>query len=298
MGEGHGHGHERGAASQRRLALTLVLTSTYMVAEVVGGLASGSLALLADAGHMLSDSAALALSLFALWIARRPPTPQRTFGHYRAEVLAALVNGAALLAIAAGIVHEAWGRAFAPPAVQGGVVLGVGLGGLAVNLVALWILEGARHESLNVRGAWLHVVTDALGSVAALAAGALILAFGWHWADPLASALICALIVFSAWHLLRDVVNVLMEGVPGHIDLDEVRAALATTPGVTGVHDLHVWTITTGVEALSGHVVVADDRATGPLLRALRETLHDRFGLHHVTLQLEPEGFDEPSLPI
>jgi len=264
-----------------------------MGAEVAGGVIANSLALLADAGHMLSDAAALALALFAMWIAQRPATPRRTYGYYRLEVLAALVNGAALLAISVGVAWEAWRRLADPPEVQGGVLMGVAVGGLLVNLASLWILRGGKDESLNLRGAWLHVLGDALGSVGAVLAGLAVWAFGWRWADPVASVLIAVLVIYSAWSLLRDVVRVLMEGTPAHIDLDEVRAALAEDEQVVDVHDLHVWTITSGLEALSGHVVSRETGACAGLLRRLRERVHDRFGIDHVTIQIEPPGFDE-----
>lgn len=298
-GHGHGHGGDARQRSRRRLALTLVLLVGYMGAEVVGGLLSGSLALLADAGHMLSDAAALALALFALWIAQRPATPQRTFGYYRMEVLAALVNGAALAAVAVLVLIEAWHRWGAPQPVAGGLMASVAAGGLAVNLAALWILHAGKDEGLNVRGAWLHVVGDTLGSVGAVLGGLAVWAKGWTWADPLVSAVISLLVIYSAWALLRDVVEVLMEGTPRHIDLEQVRSTLAATPGVVGVHDLHVWTISSGMEALSGHVVVPPghpDRPCEDLLRELRDAVAARFGIEHVTLQIEPEGFDEAHL--
>ncbi len=300
----HGHGHSRGgdregrARNRRRLQVTLALTATYMVAEFVGGWLSGSLALLADAGHMLSDVAALALSLFAMWIAQRPGDPQKTYGFYRMEVLAALANGAALLAISASIIVTAVRRLQEPTHVEGHVVTLVALGGLAVNLIALAILARGRGESVNVRGAWLHVLTDTLGSVGAATAGVLVWALGWLWIDPALSILIGLLVVYSAWGLLKEVVSVLMEHAPSHIDMSQVRAALAETPGVRDVHDLHVWVITTGIEALSCHVVADDDRPPGELLQALRATLHERFGIDHVTIQIEPEGFVEAELPV
>jgi cobalt-zinc-cadmium efflux system protein len=290
---GHDHSHVHGAGNRRRLAWTLVLAASYMFAEAVGGWLTGSLALLADAGHMLSDAAALGLSLFAMWIAQRPPNPRRTWGYYRTEILAALANGAALVAISIWIVLEAVQRFRSPSVVNAPVMMAIAAGGLVVNLIGLRILSGGRDESLNVRGAWLHVLTDALGSVQAIAAGALIWAYGWEWADPLASILISVLVVFSAWHLLRDTVGVLMEGTPSHIDLDDVRNTLAGLPGVAGVHDLHVWTITSGMEALSVHLVVADQASNHGLLRSARASLHDRFGIHHATVQIEPEDCEE-----
>lgn len=291
-GHAHHHGHHHGggsAVNRRRLALTLGLAATYMLAEAVGGWLTGSLALLADAGHMLSDAAALGLSLFAMWIAQRPPTPKRTWGYYRTEILAALINGATLLALSVWVVIEALDRFRSPSEVDAPVMMAISAGGLVVNLIGLRILSGGRDESLNIRGAWLHVLTDALGSVQAIAAGALIWAYGWQWADPLASILISLLVVYSAWHLLRETVGVLMEGTPSHIDLDDVRNTLAGLPGVEGVHDLHVWTITSGMVALSAHLVVEAEAGSRSLLRTVRTALHDRFGIHHATVQIEAE---------
>ena len=292
MGHGHAHRHAHGSPGSRgagRLALVLALSLAFMVAEVVGGLAANSLALLADAGHMLSDVAALALSLAAIWIARRPAGPQSTYGFHRTEILAALANGATLVAIATWVLIEAWQRWRDPAPVEGPLVLAVAAGGLVVNLVGLALLHRSRHETLNLRGAWLHLLTDALGSVQALVAGGLVWAFGWHRADPVASALIALLVVWSSWHLLRETVGVLMESAPGHIDVEEVRGSLLDLPGVVAVHDLHVWTIASGRESLSAHVVAAEGHGRD-LLTVVRACLHDRFGLHHVTIQVEPEA--------
>jgi cobalt-zinc-cadmium efflux system protein len=286
------HGDGRARAS-RRLGWTLALIATYMAAEVAGGLWTNSLALLSDAGHMLSDAAALALSLAALWIARRPPTPERTYGYHRAEILAALVNGAALGAIAVLIFIEAWDRLLAPPTVRGGPMLAIASGGLVVNLAALWLLSADRAHNLNVRGAWLHVLGDTLGSVGAIASGALIWAFGWHWADPLASVLIGVLILVSSWRLLQETVAVLMEGTPAHLDVGTIRQALVAEAGVLDVHDLHVWTITSGLDSLSCHVVAESGACPADLLRRLRTVLQARFGLEHVTIQVETDRIDE-----
>jgi cobalt-zinc-cadmium efflux system protein len=271
---------------RRRLTLVLSLVVLYMVAEVIGGLASNSLALLADAGHMLTDAAALGLSLFAIWAAQRPATPKRTYGYHRMEILAALANGAVLIAVAVLIFVEAYRRWSSPPHVKGGLMLAVACGGLLVNLAALFILRRGREESLNVRGAWLHVLTDTLGSIQAIAAGVLISGFGWTWADPLASVLIGILVVVSSWGLLRESVGVLMEGVPADLELDEVVAAMAGVAGVVAVHDLHVWTITSGFVSLSAHVVVEPDCGEDVLWR-VRALLHDRFGIDHSTIQVE-----------
>lgn len=295
----HGH-HHHGAASARnrkRLALSLGLAAVYMVAEAVGGWLTGSLALLADAGHMLSDVAALGLSLFAMWMARRPATSRKTYGYRRTEILAALANGATLVAISVFILFEAWERFQNPPEVDAAGMMGIATGGLLVNLASLWILHEGRDESLNVRGAWLHVLTDALGSVQAIAAGVVIWAFGWRWADPVASVLIALLVIYSSWDLLKEATAILMEHAPSHIDVDEVRRAMTSIPGVLGIHDLHVWTITSGMESLSAHVVVREDRYGCEMLGEIRSVLHDRFGLHHTTVQMETETFVEDGHP-
>jgi cobalt-zinc-cadmium efflux system protein len=288
----HTHQHAPRSANRRRLQIALALAASYMLAEVAGGLLTNSLALLADAGHMLGDVGALALSLFALWIADRPASTRFTFGYYRTEILAALVNGAALLAIAAMILLEAVGRLSAPPAVAGAGMLAVATGGLVVNLVALFILGGGRHESLNLRGAWLHVASDALGSVGAMTAGALVWGFGWYWADPVASLVIVLFVVYSAFSLLREAVSVLMEGAPGHLDVDQIRDALVGLECVDAIHDLHVWTITSGVVSLSCHAVKMPSAVAGGVLSEIREVLRDRFGIDHVTVQVESEAME------
>lgn len=296
MGAGHSHGHSHGhgrGADTRRLAVVLALVVAYMFAEVVGGVITNSLALLADAGHMLSDAGALALSLSALWIAQRPPTPTHTYGFHRTEILAALANGVILVAISIFILFEALHRFGNPPAVEGGLMMAIAVGGLAINLVGLVVLSGGRRGSLNMRGAWLHVLTDALGSVGTIAAGAVIWAFHWEWADPVASVIIAALVLWSSWALLRDTVGVLMERAPGDVDVEEVRRSINEVPGVLAAHDLHVWTITSGIVALSAHVHSRASTAAGPLLREIARVLHDRFGIHHVTIQVEPEGFED-----
>lgn len=307
MGVAHDHsGHldkragsgSAGEQHRRRLAFVLVLVVIYMVAEVVGGLLTGSLALLADAGHMLSDAGALALSLFAIWLAQKPTTPRRTYGYYRTEILAALVNGGTLVAIAIYIFIEAYRRLGEPPEVQGALMMGVASGGLLINLVGLWILNGGKSESLNVRGAWLHVLTDALGSVGAILAGALVWAFGWNWADPVASVVIGILVLYSSWGLLKETVGVLMEGAPGHIDVDKVHDAIRSVQGVRSVHDLHVWTITSGLVSLSAHVVVEEGHFSQTLLGAVRERLQEQFGIDHAAIQLELDGFEEPETVI
>lgn len=276
-------------ANLRRLGLTLVIVVLYMVAEIIGGILANSLALLADAGHMLSDAASLALALAAMWLARRPRTAAHTYGFHRAEILAALANGVTLVVIAVLILREAWVRFHAPPDVNGTLMVVIATGGLLVNLAAIRILHGGRHESLNVRGAWLHVIADTLGSVQAIVAGVLIWIFGWSWVDPVASVVIGVLVMWSSWTLLRDSVNVLLEAAPGSLDTREIERALCASHGVVGVHDLHVWTITSGFIALSAHVEVGAD-APPNILWQLRQTLEARFGVKHSTLQLEAPG--------
>jgi cobalt-zinc-cadmium efflux system protein len=286
----HDHRHETGldtGSHARPIAITLALVVLYMGLEVVGGVVSGSLALLADAGHMLSDAGALALTLFAMKMARRPPTAKRTYGYYRAEILAALANGATLVAIAIYIFLEAYERFQDPPQVEGPLMLAVACGGLLVNGVGLWLLRGGREGNLNVRGAWLHVLTDALGSVQAVVAGALIWAFAWYWVDPLASVLIGLLVIYSSWSLIAQSVGVLMEGAPGNVKVDDVRAALLDLPHVSSVHDLHVWTITSGFVALSAHVTCIEPAKLDEVLQSAQRMLAERFGIRHSTIQID-----------
>ena len=258
-----------------------------MFAEAFGGWFANSLALLADAGHMLTDVAALSLSLAAIWFAARPATAQKTFGYYRLEILAAFVNGIALVLISLWIMYEAYERWSAPPAVKGFELTVVAVGGLIVNIICARLLHGGHAESLNVRGAYLHVLGDLLGSVAAIIAGALILAFGWLWADAASSFLISLIIIFGSWNLIKESVNVLLEGTPSHINLTAVEEEIRRTANVRDVHDLHVWTITSGMEALSVHVVHDQSAAPAALLNAVKNRLHDKFGIDHLTIQLE-----------
>lgn len=266
-----------------------------MIAEALGGWWTGSLALLADAGHMLTDVAALALALLAVWFSSRPATPQKTFGYYRLEILAALVNGVALIIISLFIFYEAYQRWFAPPIIESRLMIVVAVGGLCVNLFSAWLLHGDHEEDLNVRGAWLHIMGDALGSVGAIVAGILMSLYGWYAADPLFSVLIGLLIIWSSWSIIRESTNVLLEGTPAHINLASVEGAIRETTGVEDVHDLHIWTITSGREALSAHVVHAQATSQSELLKELRTKLHDRFGVDHLTIQMETEDFEDES---
>jgi cobalt-zinc-cadmium efflux system protein len=290
---GHAHRHGRAEASRKRLTIVTLLTAVYMVAEAVGGWWTGSLALFADAGHMLADVAALTLALMAVWFSARPATPGKTFGYYRLEILAAFINGVALVLIALFIFYEGYLRWFAPTPVRSGVMTAVAAGGLAVNLLCARLLHSERHDDLNVRGAWLHIISDALGSVGAIVAGLIITFTGWYAADPLISVLIALLIVWSAWHLIREATNVLLEGTPAHINLAAVEDAILETEGVSDVHDLHIWTITSGREALSAHVIHAQTISQPVLLQELRAKLHDRFGVDHLTLQMETPDFQD-----
>jgi cobalt-zinc-cadmium efflux system protein len=265
----------------------LGLTATFMFAELVGGKLSNSLALLADAGHMFTDVAALALSLFAIGMARRAPSPAKTYGYVRLEILAALVNGAALLAIAGAIVWEAGQRLGGRVSVDAPLLIAVSLAGLLVNVVSAALLHTHARESLNVRGAYLHVLGDLLGSLGALAAGAIILTTGWTPADAIVSVLIALLILVNAWRLVREAADVLLEAAPSHIDVSEVLAALKAVPELHDVHDLHVWTLTSGFVALSGHGVL-DDPARYPDVLVNIQSCLRRFGIEHVTFQLEP----------
>ncbi|MBW2402767.1 MAG: cation transporter [Deltaproteobacteria bacterium] len=290
MGHQHHHHHATSAevaGNRRRLAVALALTATYMVAEVVGGIAANSLALLADAGHMFSDAAALGLSLVAVVLAQRPATSQRTYGFHRAEILAALTNGAALLVLSVLIAREAWERLSAPPEVQGELMLAVAFGGLVINLVNLRILSRGRESSINIRGAWLHVAADTLGSAGAISAGAVIYLFGWRWADPVASFIIAALVLYSAWGLVRETLDVLMEGVPRGISIQEVTEALKGLPGVRDAHDLHVWSLTSGRNIATIHLVIDDDADHQGIIDAANRTLADRFAIQHATIQVE-----------
>ncbi|MEJ2238150.1 MAG: cation diffusion facilitator family transporter [Gemmatimonadales bacterium] len=265
----------------RSLKLVLLLTVAIMAAEVVGGWLSNSLALLADAGHMLTDSAAVALALFASWIAARPATEDKTFGYMRLEILAALVNGTVLIAVAGLIVWQAIVRFAVPPDVEPRILFGVATLGLVGNAVALRILHGGHAHSLNVRGAYLHVLGDLLGSIGALAAGVVILTTEWTLVDPLISLFIALLILVGSWRLVKESVEVLLEATPPHIDLKEVAAAITGIPGVTGVHDLHVWTVTSGVVAMSGHAVVYRPEQNQGVLEAVQQRMA-RLGIHHV----------------
>ena len=302
---GHGHAHASGtaaAAQRRRLAVVLGLTLAVAVAEVVGAAVTGSLALLADAGHMATDAAGIALALGAVTLAQRPAAGRRTFGWQRLEILAAVANGLLLLVVAGYVGVQAVRRIGAPPQIDSTPMLAVAVVGLGVNLVALAVLHRGRTTSLNVRGAYLEVLADALGSVAVVAAALVLATTGWTPADTIASVLIASLVLPRAWHLLREALDVLLEAAPRGVDLAEVRSHILRVDGVIGVHDLHAWTITSGLPVLSAHVVVTEEALQaghgGRVLDALCECLGDHFDMAHCTFQLESEAHAGHESPV
>jgi cobalt-zinc-cadmium efflux system protein len=288
VGHDHIHGQSmviRGAEAGR-LKWVLGLTAAFMVAEVVGGIVAGSLALLADAGHMLTDAGALGLSLFAMRMAQRPANTEKTYGYVRLEILAALMNGAALVVITGLIVHEAWTRLHAPTSVRGGVMLVVAVVGLVVNAAGTVILHGHARGNLNLRGAYLHVLSDLLGSLGAVGAGLVIILTGWTPADPIVSLVIAVLILHSAWKLVREATDVLLEAAPSDVDVADVVEELSSVEGLDQVHDVHVWTLTSGFVALSGHGVIDSPTEHTRVLSEIRDRMAAR-GIRHVTFQLE-----------
>jgi len=285
--------HER-SQDRRALRWALGLTAVFSVVEFVGGWLTSSLALLSDAVHMLTDVAALALGLFALWVANRPPSANKTFGYYRAEILAALANGVALCLVVAFIVREAIDRLSAEKPVDPNGMLIIAALGLGINLVCAWLLAPDRESSLNLRAAFLHVLADLLGSLGAVAAAVVIIATGWYAADAVAACAIAVLVLISSWQLVRESLDVLMEAVPEHIDLERLRGEMEQVPGTRRVHDLHVWTLTTGRYALSAHAVIDANASGDTILEHMRELLATRFSVQHVTIQLECDRPCEP----
>ena len=304
MSQGHGQGapaassKTAGARYARNLAWALGLTLTYLIAEVIGAFVTGSLALLADAAHMLTDVVGLGLALLAIRFAARPATPQKTYGYLRAEILSALLNAVVLLVLTIYILFEAYERFTNPPDVLSWPMLIVAVIGLAVNLVSMRLLSGGSSASLNVQGAYFEVLSDMLGSVGVIVAALVIMWTGWTLADPIIGALIGLFIVPRTWRLISQAVHILLEGVPPIVDLRLLETALKEIPGIKAVHDLHVWTITSGLDSMSGHIVVTDMGESPRVLRAVRETMKDKFGLEHVTVQIEDEkmrGQEPPS---
>ncbi len=300
-GHGHDHDHSHGIfsahdhseelrnASKRDLTLALVIISSFMFVEVVGGILSGSLALIADAGHMLTDAASIGLALFAVHFATRAASVQRTFGYHRLEILAALINALTLWLISAWVIFEAYHRFREIPEVEGGLMLVVGTLGLLANLAAAWVLHRSAKHSVNVEGALAHVIADLLGSVAVIISGVLVWAFEWHISDPILSVLIGVLILLSTWRLLAKVVHVLLEGTPKHVDVYRLCHEIEDLEGVTVIHDIHVWTLAPGYDALTAHVLVdpEHERDTSNLLHEIQEIAYNKFNVQHITVQLE-----------
>jgi cobalt-zinc-cadmium efflux system protein len=277
----------------RRLTFALTISSLYFFAELVAGFLTNSLALLSDAGHMLSDIAAISLSLFAFRLARRPATLSSTYGYHRMEILAALFNGLTLWLIVGIIFTEAYNRFFEPPEVESRGMIIVAVLGLLVNITAGWALYGSHHENLNLRGAYLHIISDAVGSIGAIVAGIVMLTTGWYLADPLTSAFIGVLILYSSWSLIRDSVSILMQSVPKGIRLEEVQATIEAVSGVAKVHDLHVWAVTSGIYTLSAHAVVENGEDFHEVLNGIERILKHRFNIEHTTIQLETESRED-----
>lgn len=291
---GHDHPHavksvSAGSKHARRLVWALGLTTTYMTAEVIGGLFTGSLALLADAAHMFTDAAGLGLALLAIRFAARPPTPEKTFGYLRAEILAALANATVLLGVTVFILYEAWQRLMNPPEIIGGPMLAVAVLGLLVNLASVRLLSAGSTESLNVRGAYFEVLSDMLGSLGVIVAAIIVMWTGWRPIDPIIGAGIGLFIIPRTWRLLNEAIHILLEGVPVDVDFMTVQSALQSIPGVIAVHDLHIWTITSGVNALSAHLEIGEKTVLDATLRHARAILKERFHIGHSTIQIEEQ---------
>ncbi|WP_066387370.1 cation diffusion facilitator family transporter [Neobacillus mesonae] len=296
---GHGHGHSHGHShtnNKKALFSAFLLIAAFMVVEVIGGFLTNSLALLSDAGHMLSDAAALGLSFFAIKLGEKAVSQEKTYGYKRFEIIAAALNGLTLIVISLFIFYEAIHRFFAPPEVQSTGMLIISVIGLLVNIVAAWILmSGDKDENLNVRSAFLHVIGDMLGSVGAIIAALLIMFFGWGIADPIASVIVAVLILISGWRVMKDSFHILMEGAPTQINSNDVKAALQKVPLVQEVHDLHIWTITSGYPVLSCHITIANNGIHDEILAQSQKILHDEFHIEHSTIQVEKAANGCPS---
>ncbi|MDF2715729.1 MAG: zinc transporter ZitB, partial [Paenibacillus sp.] len=302
-GHDHAHGighHHHGPNNKKGLTIALLITASIMVLEFFGGLLTNSLALLSDSGHMLSDAAALALSLVAMWFAVKPAAPNKTYGYYRFEILAALFNGATLFVIAGFIIWEAYERLLNPPTVASGSMMIIAAIGLLANLGSAWALmrKGDVKDNINVRSAYLHVLGDALGSVGAIVAGLLMMAFSWYVADPLISVLVALLILKSAWGVIKHAIHILMEGTPVTIDCADVRTSLLRLEGVKDVHDLHVWTITSGLDSLSCHVLIEDDADSQSILQQAIHLIERKYKIMHATIQVETSSLRHGELKV
>ncbi len=291
----HDHAADLRDVSRKRLWWALLINLAFLILEVIGGLVTGSLALLADAGHMLTDVLALALAIFVAHLAKRPATPQRTFGFLGAEVVGAFLNGATLILIVGLVFWKAIGRLMQPVAVEGAGMLIIAAAGLGANLASAWVLAGSRSENVNVEGAFLHMMADALGSVGAIVAGVVILTTGWTPIDALTSMVIGLLILWSSVGLLRRTLAMLINATPSHLDYDEIKAALEANEHVAELHDLHIWAVTSGFSVLTAHIQLREECCNTQhwqqCLRELQDMLHERFGIEHATLQFEPEGY-------
>jgi len=295
----HGHDHGEGprqvpSGGKKDLLIALSITFLMMVVEVIGGLLSNSLALLSDAGHMLTDNLALLLSLFALTFASMPATERKTFGFYRLEILAAFVNGVVLVLISIYILYQAYFRIIHPQPVQGGLMLVVAVIGLVANIIGALFLFKHSHTSLNIRGAYLHILGDALSSVGVVIGGVIIMNTGWYLIDPVLSVLISLVIIYGAWSLVRESVNILLESAPAHINIDTIAAEIAKIKGVREAYHIHLWTITSGVYAMSAHVLIDDQLVSGSraLIDEIKSLLAHKFKVQHCTIQIECEKCD------
>lgn len=308
-GHSHGHGHDHahgighhhhGPNNKKGLTIALLITAGIMILEFFGGLLTNSLALLSDSGHMLSDSAALALSLVAMWFAVKPAAPNKTYGFYRFEILAALFNGATLFVIAGFIIWEAYERLLNPPAVSSGSMMIIAAIGLLANLGSAWVLmrKGDVKDNINVRSAYLHVLGDALGSVGAIIAGLLMLAFSWYVADPIISVVVALLILKSAWGVIKHAIHILMEGTPVTIDCEDVKQSLLQINGVRDVHDLHVWTITSGLDSLSCHLLIDDEADSQSILQQAIHLIERKYKIMHTTIQVETSSLRHGELKV
>jgi cobalt-zinc-cadmium efflux system protein len=293
----HGHSHDHShTGNKKALMSSFILITAFMIVEVMGGLLTNSLALLSDAGHMLSDAASLGLSFFAIKLGEREVSRNKTFGYKRFEIIAAGLNGITLVVVSIFIFYEAFQRFFAPPEVQSQGMLIISTIGLVVNIIAAWLLmKGDKDENLNVRSAFLHVLGDLLGSVGAIAAALLILFFDWRMADPIASVIVGFLIIISGWRVIKESFHILMEGAPDQIDMLQVKEALCGLPMVKEVHDLHIWTITSGYPVLSCHITIFDQAVHDDILLQSQKILHDQFDIEHSTIQVEKEQNGCPS---
>ena len=288
----HNHDHKQEHNNSYKLAIVLLLTAGYMLAEFLGGLFTNSLALLADSGHMLSDAAALGLSLFAIWLSLKPASTEKTYGYYRTEIIAAFINGITLVGIAFFIIWEAYERFHSPYHIKAPLMIAIATGGLIINIIGAYILHRSSKDNLNIHGAFLHIIGDLLGSIGAIIAGMCILFWNFYLADPIISIIIALLVLYSAINLVNSAINVLLEASPSHINVSEIEKALKELPDIIDIHDLHVWSISTQNIALSVHIV-AMETGSHKILCEVDEMLNEKFGIKHVTIQLEPEGFHE-----